>query len=199
MLRIAVTGGIACGKSTVGSILSAHGVTVGDTDDMAHHLLLQDRTIQRKITEEFGTTVLDREGRIDRATLGSIVFEQEDARDRLNRIVHPAVKAMCDRWLAEIGSRPGMAAVIIPLLYEANMASGWRAVVCVACARTTQMQRLRDRGLSARQAEKRIAAQMALRGKMRRADYVIYNDGGRRILEKQTEMVMDSIRERNAR
>jgi len=199
MLQIAVTGGIACGKSLVGEILSAHGATVRDTDDMAHHLVMRDTAVSRKIIEQFGADILDSEGRIDRTTLGNIVFSNAGARQQLNRIVHPAVKAMCDRWLARQKSERGMAVLIVPLLYEAGMDAGWNTIVCVACSRTTQLLRLRNRGLSTEQAQQRIAAQMGLPRQMEMADYVIFNDGDRSVLNKQTKKVMDRILERNER
>lgn len=198
MLQIAVTGGIACGKSSVGNILSDRGATVRDTDDMVHHLVMQDSAVSHRVVDEFGDGILDEEGLIDRATLGDIVFSDSGAMQRLNRIVHPAVKAMCRQWLAEREAEDGIAVLIVPLLYEAGMAAGWDAIVCVACSRFAQLQRLGDRGLSVQQAEQRIAAQMTLSRKMRLADYVIFNDHGKSLMERQTEIVMNSIRERKA-
>ena len=196
MLQIAVTGGIACGKSLVGDILSTQGASVRDTDDMAHRLLAQDNEVSQQVIAQFGTQILDREGRIDRATLGEIVFSDDDAREQLNRIVHPTIKAMCTHWLAEQEARQGMAVLIIPLLYEAGMTGGWDAVICVACSRATQRLRLKERGLSTQQAEQRMAAQMDVSRKMRMANYVIFNDGSKSSLETQTRMVMDSILKR---
>jgi dephospho-CoA kinase len=172
---------------------------VWDADDVAHDLLTRDGEVSRSVIEEFGARALDSHGQIDRTALGNIVFEDALARQRLNQIVHPAVKAMCDGWLSQCRSDIRLAVAIVPLLYEAGMASGWKAIICVACTRVTQLLRLRARGLSMRQAEQRIAAQMPLGAQMGLADYVIFNDGRRSILEKQTEMAMDSILERNAR
>lgn len=196
MLHIVVTGGIACGKSSVGDILSARGATVRDTDDMSHHLLKHDNAVSRSVIDEFGKGILDSEGAIDRTKLGRLVFSDDAARQRLNRIVHPKIAAMCNHWLAQKEQECGMAVLIVPLLFEAGMASGWHAIICVACSRVTQMRRLNDRGLPGEQAKQRIDAQMSLSYKMATSDYVIFNNGQRSTLERQTDMVINSILER---
>jgi len=195
MLRIAVTGGIACGKSLAGDLLSARGVAVCDADSLAHSLVEDDSTVYQRIVEEFGVGVLDAERRIDRGALGRLVFTNGEARSRLNAIVHPGTRKMWEAWLVDREADRDIAAVLVPLLYEAGMADGWDAVVCVACSRTVQIRRLRARGLSDREAGLRIAAQMDLGAKIKIADYVIFNDGRQAMLEEQTVRVLGRILE----
>ena len=170
MKRIALTGGIACGKSVAGRALRAEGIAVCDADDLAHAALRPGTATCRAVVRAFGKDILDSDGRIDRARLGRIVFADPNARARLNAIVHPAVRRARDRWLRErrkAGDR--VAVVIIPLLFEAGMDRGWDETVCVVSPRDQVLRRLRARGLTLRDAAARIRAQWPLREKARRS------------------------------
>jgi len=194
MPRIAVTGGIACGKSLVGSFLAARGVAVCEADEVAHRVLEPGGPCYARITAEFGTDLLQADGALDRARLGARVFADREELARLNAIVHPVVKGAWEDWLR---SRPhGPAAVIVPLLYECGAGEGWDAVICVAAARSLQLRRLAERGLPAREAVARIEAQMPVREKAARADYVILNNGTKEVMVQQTDRVLQSIMEK---
>jgi len=175
MKRIALTGGIACGKSALALFLKELGCDVLDADDVVHALEAPGGAAVAPIAEAFGEAVCAVDGGIDRQRLGARIFSDGDARQRLNAIVHPLVRAAVDAWLYAPGAAPKV--VVIPLLFEVGWEQGWDAVVCVACHAGTQLRRLTERGLSAADAQARLAAQMPLREKTRRAGYVVWNDG----------------------
>lgn len=197
MFKIALTGGIACGKSLVGSILRKHGAAVCESDQIAHALILPGEPAYAEVVEAFGMDILNADGVINRAQLGERVFADAEARMRLNAIVHPRVKAVCDAWLAETAATGAhaMAVVVIPLLFEAGMDAGWDAILCVRSPVDLQQTRMLGRGLSPSQVEQRLAAQLPVDEKARRADFVIENDCTETELERRTLDVVGRIRE----
>jgi dephospho-CoA kinase len=197
MIRVAVTGGIACGKSLAASMMEAAGVPVCDADGVAHALMKPYEGGYRAVVEAFGSCILADDGTIDRRVLGDIVFNNEAKRQCLNALLHPAVRVEIDGWLerqAQAGVR--MAVVVIPLLFEAGMADGWEAVVCVACQPAQQMDRLRARGLDEAACRSRLAAQLPLQEKVERSDFTIWNDGSPEQLSESVRQVLDEIEER---
>jgi dephospho-CoA kinase len=197
MLRLSITGGIACGKSAVGDFMSEAGLAVCDADDLVHSLTLRGKDVFGDIVRLFGTGVIGDNGEIDRRLLGTRVFSNPGELAALNAIVHPEVKKAWLGWLAEESSRGvKAAAVIVPLLYEVGEGLGWDAVVCVSASEKIQVQRLLKRGLCADEVELRMAAQMPLQEKVRRSDFVIVNDGPRELLGQQVRMVIEHIMEK---
>ena len=194
MVRIAITGGIACGKSLVGEIFQYSGIPVRDADDIVHELMTRGQPVYDKIIDAFGGTILGNDGAIDRAVLGKMVFSNPALLNQLNELVHPAVRDEWTQWLEKQSGHA--AAVIIPLLYEVSLDRGWNAVVCVGTSPREQRRRLRERGLSDADADARIRAQMDVARKMELADYVIFNNGSRSLLEQQTKRVIMKILEK---
>jgi dephospho-CoA kinase len=196
MVRVAVTGGIACGKSRVVSYLRERGIAVCETDGVAHGVMAPGGPAHASVFEAFGGDIQDKAGGIDRQKLASIVFDDPGRMAELNRLVHPFVKTEVARWLvAREESGADMAAVEVPLLFEAGMNQGWDAIICVGCSGEVQEARLRERGLSQEACRRRIAAQMPLSSKVARSDYVIWNDGTERELEQKIEDVLKEIQE----
>ncbi len=197
MISIAVTGGIACGKSLAASFMREAGVPVCEADTVAHSLMTPGTPVFRQVLDAFGTTILGIDGSIDRRVLGDLVFNHAARRARLNAIVHPAVRSAMAAWLAqERAAGVEMAAAVIPLLYEADMASGWEAVLCIACAPDVQMERLRSRGLDEAACRLRLQAQMPVEEKTRRADFTIWNDGSPEELSAAVRRTLKVIEER---
>lgn len=176
--------------------MAAAGLPVCDADELAHALLEPGMAAYAEVVGHFGRRILGADGRIDRKELARIVFSDEEQRGALNRLVHPRVAAGWRRWMEGLGDGRGLAAVVVPLLYEAGFTRDWTAVVCVSALLTTQRARLALRGLGDRDAVRRIDAQMPLREKERRADYVIINEGSKDLLRRQTQLVLRSITER---
>jgi dephospho-CoA kinase len=196
MLRIAVTGGIACGKSRVGSFLAVEGAAICDADDLAHQVMEPGHDVHNAVVRAFGHDILSEDGKIDRRKLSALVFPDREKLLLLNSIVHPAVAGEWQAWLVDRQADSGVAAVIVPLLFEAGMDGGWDAVVCVSASRQVQLRRLADRGIAAEDANRRIAAQMAVGDKRILSDYVIHNDGTETMLMEQTRRVVRSILEK---
>jgi dephospho-CoA kinase len=179
MLRIALTGGIATGKSHVLQLCRNRGVPCLDADDLAHGVTTAGTEATAAIAERFGLDVLDASGAVDRHTLARIVFADASARRELEAIVHPAIYRAIAAGLRafELIEHSPLAIVDIPLLYETGHAGDFDRVIATACSRETQMTRLRERGLSGIEAEQRLAAQMSAAEKASRADYVIRTEG----------------------
>ena len=196
MVKIAITGGLACGKSTVGEYLSEAGAVVCDADNLAHELMTSGKRVFEEIVGFFGKDILGVDGEIDRQRLGQRVFSNPRELNVLNSIVHPEVKKGWIKWL-ECSLRTGCraAAVIVPLLYESGEDKGWDAVVCVYASEALQVQRLAKRGLSLDDIKRRIAAQMSVSEKVKLADYVIMNDGTKDLLRQQAGIILENVRE----
>ena len=195
MKRIALTGGIACGKSTLADFLSELGCDVLDTDALVHALEAPGGAAVAPIVAAFGSEMLAADNGIDRRRLGQVVFADEAARLRLNRMVHPLVKTALARWLQAPGDQPKVA--VVPLLFEVGWeGGGWDAVVCVACADAEQQRRLRARGLPEAEARARVAAQLPLDEKVRRASHVVWNNGDLQALRREAVRLADEWAER---
>lgn len=178
MLRIALTGGIATGKSYVLDRFRRHGVTCLDADTLAHGVTAAGTEATAAIAERFGRDILDADGAVDRAKLGPLVFADASARRDLEAIVHPAVYRAIQAGLRAfelLGAR--LAVVDVPLLFETGRASDFDAVIVTACPVDVQVERLRERGLIETDIRQRLAAQMPTEQKMSSADFVIRTDG----------------------
>jgi dephospho-CoA kinase len=191
---VGVTGGIACGKSEVGRILSEMGFAVCDADRVAHDLMKKGTSIFSQVVDRFGTRILAANGEISRPILGKIVFENPGQREFLNELVHPAVRESLTGWIDQMRSGEKHAAVLIPLLFESGMQDmDWDAVVCVSSYEEEIFQRLEKRGLSREDAERRMYSQMPLEKKEKLADYVVPNHGTLGELELATRKTVEAI------
>jgi len=177
MFVIGLTGGIASGKSTVSKILAQAGTHVIDADKIAHEVVMPKQLAWEKIVTHFGISVILENGQLDRAALGTKAFSNPAERKWLEELIHPLVREAIDKEIQVCHTEEnGIVVLDIPLLYE----TGWDTLAdetwVVSVDKTTQLNRLvqRDR-LSLVQAQKRIASQMPLIEKVKRADYVIDN------------------------
>jgi dephospho-CoA kinase len=195
MLRVAITGGIACGKSLVASMLAEEGVPVCDSDCLAHDLLAAGTDVSDELVAFFGDGILGTGGVIDRQALGSLVFARPDQLGVLNSIVHPRVKQQWNAWLDERADAC-VAAVTIPLLYEIGESVNWDRVICVATPPADQRIRMRERGLDDAAIDARLAAQMPTHGKMVKADHVIFNCSTEEVLREQVARTLRKILEK---
>ena len=197
LIQIGLTGGIACGKSTVARLLARKHAYLICADEAARAALGKGQPAWRQVVRTFGKRILTTDGNIDRKKLGALVFASPRKRARLEAIVHPHVRRQWRRQLARCaGERKFRAAVVdVPLLYEVNIAKLFDAVVVVAASRATQLKRLRERGLSGREAEARIGAQWPIQRKIDLADYVVWNDGSLPLLRQQVNRIWKSIAE----
>ena len=197
MLRVALTGGIATGKSYVLDRFRRHGVPCLDADALAHGVEAPGTEATQAIAARFGADVLAADGSVDRRKLGPIVFADDQARRELEAIVHPAVyRAIAAglRGFELIGGSP-LAIVDVPLLYETGHQSDFDRVIVTACPVDTQIQRLIDRGLTDAEARQRLAAQAPTDEKAARADFVIRTDGSFEETDRQIDEIVAALAE----
>ena len=178
--KIGITGTIGSGKSMVGRILSGQNIPVLDVDNVVHVLLDRDMTVQSQIQQRFGKEYLipnpDGGMRVDRGLLGKLVFQDEKDRRDLEKIVHPAVLSFTEQWIHD--QHTPVAAVLIPLLFEAGKPRNFNQVWSVTCAESTLRRRLKERSnLSEEDINRRLAAQLSQDEKAALADSVIDNSG----------------------
>ena len=167
--RIALTGGIACGKSLVGEVLRHQGIPVIDADEVVHQLLREDEGLKNKIREEFGPEVFTDEGFVDRPRLGQQVFGNTDRRKLLESWIHPETRAVIERFYQQNEQAP-LAISIIPLLFESNLEDRYDEVWLLQTDVSTQLERLQQyRGMTREDALARIRNQMSNEDKMKRA------------------------------
>ena len=189
MFTIGLTGGIGSGKSTVAQWFKKHGVPVLDADKTVHSLLQSDSSTILKLVDEFGPEILRKNGEINRSKLGIRIFSDEDARKRLEAIVHPrVVKCMKDEQAALLETGTKFCVWDVPLLLEAGFEKFVDEVWVVWVPRDLQILRVlaRDK-LSLAEVEARIAAQGSLDEKRLQADVVIDNSGNELETERQLE------------
>ena len=173
MLRIGLTGGIGCGKSTVAAMMSELGCHIINADKMAHTLIAPGEAAYDEVVRQFGKQILRPDGSVDRARLASIVFDDRNKLAALNAIVHPRVLREIDREFDRLAAKDpqGVAVVEAALLIEAGYHQKLDRLVLVTCTREQQLERLTNsafgRAMSRDQAEKRIAAQMPVEEKRR--------------------------------
>ena len=190
---VALTGGIACGKSTVAELWRRWGAEALDADQVAHGLIARGGECAEAVVREFGPRVRAADGGTDRAALGEIVFGDAGARARLEALLHPAVIRRMRAWAREIRRDGRLGVAVVPLLFEAGLEKEWDAVVCVASGERTMLERLARRGLSPAEARARIASQWPVREKRARADHVIENEGSLAELETKCRDVWNDL------
>lgn len=188
-MRIGLTGGIASGKSTVTAILRESGVGVVDADEISRSLTAQGGRALSAIKKEFGLSYFDDQDRLDRRALGELIFSDEQARGKLNGIIHPMVQEeMLLQAESLESSGHNLVVLDIPLLFESGMEALCEQVWLVAASEKTQIQRLMQRdGMTDAQAKARIDSQMPLAQKVKRSDVVIENEGSLQALRAQID------------
>lgn len=176
---VGLTGGIASGKSTVSSMLIEKGITVIDADKEARLAVEKGEEAYNEIVNHFGEQVLLDDGSIDRGKLGAIIFHNEQQRQKLNSIVHPAVrKRMLSKKEHAIANGEKLVILDIPLLYESKLTYMVDKTILVFVDEDVQLERLMKRNqLTKEDAMARIHSQMPLKDKIKLADEVINNNG----------------------
>jgi len=189
---IGLTGGIATGKSTVSSMFEEQGIPVLCADRMAHALMKKGTSVSKKIMDEFGAVILDKDGEIDRALLGPLVFADEEKRNKLNAIVHPEVRRiLLERLKQFLEQKIPLVVLDIPLLFESNLGHLCQSTLLVYAPREIQIERIRARDhLPDDEIERRLAAQIDIEDKKSKADFIIYND---RDLGETKEQFLDLL------
>ena len=188
---IALTGGIATGKSTVASLMKLHGIAVIDADEIAHELL---DLHSEKIAEMFGE-VFVRKGKVLRTNLGKVIFSDEVKKRELEAFIHPLIRVEIEKRAAAHDSRKFPYLIDIPLFFE-NGAYDIKDSVVVYTPPEVQLQRYMKRnGLSQDEAMIRINSQMSIDEKKKRATWVIDNSSNLKHLQAECEAFVDRIKQ----
>ena len=183
----AITGGIACGKSTVSGLFAACGARIASADQDARAVLAEGSPTRSAVLEAFGT--------VERYELAARIFGDPEARKMLDSIMHPAIRRRMRAALAEAQADPtaGLLLYEVPLLYEGGLESWFQGVIAVAADSAVQRERLRERGLSDEAAAQRLASQMNPDEKARRADFVVRTDTALEQTRHQVQVVYKKI------
>jgi dephospho-CoA kinase len=197
-VRIALTGGIACGKSTFSHILFKLGVATIDADDIVHGLESPGGKAVPLILKRFGESLLNRDGSINRPQLASIVFGSDEARRDLEAILFPMVGEEIDNFFkAPKPPEIKFSIAVIPLLFESHWESDYDIIVCVSSPRSIQVERMTSkRGYSEEHAEARLSAQIPVEEKAARSDYVVENCGSAEDLKQEARKLADWLKGR---
>ena len=192
-MRVGLTGGIASGKSAVSAILAEFGAVVVDADLLAREEVAAGTPGLREIVDAFGPDVLTETGELDRPKVGALVFADEDARRRLEAIIHPRVRARG----AELEAQAGPEALVvhdIPLLAETGQADAFDAVLVVDVPVEVQLDRMvTQRGMSREEAEARVKAQASREQRRAVAMYVLDNTGTLEDLRARVTEVFEEL------
>jgi dephospho-CoA kinase len=193
--RLALTGGIACGKSLVSETLETWGWKIIDTDGIARECLKPDSEGYKKTVDVFGPDILCSDRTVDRARLGRIVFSDVEKLNLLNSILHPLIR---DQWQRQLDHHLRItpevpAVVVIPLLFETSIEGRFDRVICIGSSEVTQAKRLETRGLEKDEIRKRMASQLAVKEKMKRSDIVVWNDGSKLLLKQQVRRLHENL------
>ena len=178
MVRAALTGGIATGKSYCLSRFAALGAATIDADRLARDAVAPGTPGLQRVVERFGAGILLPDGTLDRPALGRIVFGDRGARTDLEAIIHPEVYRRIGEWFADLPAGTRVAIADIPLLFETGQEHDFDRVIVAACAPAEQLRRLMARDNLTREAAlARLEAQWPIEAKVARADIVIQTDG----------------------
>ena len=183
MLRVGLTGGVACGKSTVAKMFADLGATIVDADTIAHELYRPGHEVLQELVRHFGPEILKPDGQLDRAKLATLVFDGGRV-EELNKIVHPAVIRQQDEWMRALGEKDPYAVAIVEaaLILEAGAKDRFDRIMVVTCKPAQKVARFAQRTGTSEDAaradvDRRTKAQMPDEEKARRADFVIDNSG----------------------
>jgi dephospho-CoA kinase len=191
-----LTGGIASGKSTVAGMLRKAGVPVLDADKLGHQVLEKDGEAYGPVLEIFGSDILSVDGDIDRQKLGQQVFDNDEARKKLEAMTHPAISRLAKKGIELIKDRgEELAFYEAALLVETGIYKGLEGLVVVTCSLENQLRRVMARdGFGKEAATARIASQFPIKEKLAVADYTISNDGDFDMVRVEALAVLDAIR-----
>lgn len=198
MLKVGLTGGLACGKTTVAAMFAQRGAEVILADKIAHDLLDPGTEVHARVVEAFGRDILNPDGTISRPKLADLAFQGRI--QELNAIVHPAVIRAQERWMDEVGERDPHAIAIVEaaLMIEAGAHTSFDKLITVTCSFDQKVSRFAERSKlspdSARaEVDRRVKSQISDADKAALADYVIDNSGGIAELEARVDAVWHDL------
>ena len=200
MIRVGLTGGIACGKSTIAKMFADLGAYVVQSDQIAHELYRKGEPVYAEVVKRFGISIVKPNGEIDRAKLGAIAFG-ENRVEELNQIVHPAVIQHQSRWIFDVASKEPDAIAMIEaaLIFEAGTNIRFEKMIVVTCTSEQKVARFAqrtgmDEAAARAEVERRSKAQWPDEEKVKRADYLIDNSGPLKETDAQVKKIFTDLR-----
>jgi len=197
MYLIGLTGGIASGKSTIARRLAEHGAIIIDADIVSREVVAPGSPALASIALEFGEDMIDSEGTLNRAKLGALVFSDAKKLEKLNAIMHPAVKTRSAEVLAKARADNPDSVIVydVPLLVEADIARNYDEIIVASAPEETRIKRMIQlRGLTDEEAKARIGAQASEAKRLAIADVVIDTGGNLQHTLEQVDALWDRIR-----
>jgi len=197
MLKVGLTGGLACGKTFVGEALAKWGCLLIQADLLGHEVLAPGGEAYQPVVDEFGSAILDSEGAINRRALAAAVFGSPDRLARLNSLVHPPVLRREERLLAEFAAREphGIAVLEAAILIETGTYKRLDRIILVVCDEERQVERaMRREGANLDDVRARLSRQMPLAEKRKFADFVVDTSGDKEDTLRQTRAVYEALR-----
>src|SRR5579871_2663811 len=200
MLRVGLTGGVACGKSTVAKMFAALGAQIVDADIIAHELYRPGEAVYEELVRHFGQEIVKANGDLDRAKLATLVFDGGRV-EELNKIVHPAVIKRQEQWMREIGEKDPYAVVMVEaaLIFEAGVKERFDRIIVVTCKPAQKVSRFGQRAgmpeaLARADVDRRNKAQIPDEEKARRAHYVIDNSASLDETSHQVQRIYSELK-----
>lgn len=199
-ITIGITGGIATGKSTVSQIIQEQGYTVIDSDKIARDVVSKNSKGLKRVIDEFGENLLNDDGTLNRVELGNLVFNNEEKRELLNKILHPLIRESIIEKIKEVTNTSSVVFVDVPLLFELRddlekAGIVFQEVWLVYISKEKQIKRLMERNdFSLEQAVKRIESQKDIEEKRKLADRIIDNSGNIENTRIQVIQLLDKVR-----
>jgi dephospho-CoA kinase len=198
--KVALTGGIATGKSYVANRLREAGIPIVDADVLSREVVSPGSPALAAIRKRFGPDAVRRDGTMDRIRVGQIVFKDKRARLDLEAIIHPAVIKAVNDFFNALPKRTPFAVADIPLVFETGREKDFDAIIVVACPREMQLQRVMERNkLSKEDAERRLNAQLPIEQKVKKATHVIKTDGTFEDTNAQVDALIATLRDGKSR
>jgi len=200
MLKVGLTGGVACGKSTVAKMFADLGAQVADADTITHELYRPGQDVYQELVKRFGQEIVKPDGEIDRAKLATAAFDGGRV-EELNKIVHPAVIRQQDRWMRELAAKNPYAVAVVEaaLIFEAGVKDRFDKIMVVTCMPAQKVTRFAERtGRNEADAhaevDRRTKAQIPDEEKARRADLVIDNSGSIEETRQQVQRIYAELK-----
>jgi dephospho-CoA kinase len=196
MLQLGLTGGLGSGKTFVGQTLEGYGCHLIQSDAVGHEVLLPGGEAYEPVVQEFGREILLDDGAIDRRKLAAAVFDRPERLERLNQLVHPAVRSRQEKAMQELRQTDsdGIVVVEAAILVETGSYKKFDRLIVVVCRLEQQIERAMKRGMSLEEVESRLKRQLPNEEKVRVADYVIDSSSSKEETAAQVRAVYEELR-----
>ncbi len=197
MLTVGVTGGVACGKTTVSKIFEKEGAYLIDADQIGRELTQPGTPAWKELIRVFGKEILQENGTIHRSQLANLVFSNRRQRKRLNDLLHPRIQREMEKRAREIERKDPNAIIIfdVPLLVETGLHRKMDRVIVVTSNEPLQIRRLQKRaGLREEEARRMLASQWDIEKKVKVADFVIRNEGSLQTIRRQVKIIFQELK-----